>query len=161
MAQPALKDMPEELKPVATSLTGPCAKLAKLTTALSELIARETSFLKERKTRDAQSLHGEKSRLMAEYKNTMNQLQVNEHLLGQKDSAERKYIKYLTDCLREILRDHARIVLRLKSVAEGLIKSVGDEVAKQNRPILAYGKTAAYHVPRAARPMSISLNQVI
>ena len=153
--------LPEELKPVASRLTGPGAKLAKLTTSLSELIKRETSFLKERKPREAQRLHGEKSRLMAEYKNTMNQLQVNEHLLGAKDSAERKYIKFLTDHLREILRDHARIVLRLKSVAEGLIKSVGDEVAKQNRPVLSYGKTAAYQVSRAARPMSLSLNQVI
>lgn len=152
---------PKELESFAERLTGPGAKLVKLTKSLCDLIARETALLKARRTRDAQELHGTKSRLMAEYKNTMSQLQVNEHLLGEKDSGERKYIKFITDKLREILRDHARVVLRLKSVAEGLIKSVGDEVAKQNQPVTAYGNNAAYQVSRAARPMSLSLNQVI
>lgn len=153
--------IPEDLQPVANSLTGASAKFVKLTTTLAELIARETSFLKERKPREAQQLHGEKSRLMAEYKETMNQLKVNEHLLGPEDSNIRRYIKAVTDHLREILRDHARIVLRLKSVAEGLIKSVGEEVAKQSRPVVGYSNRAGYQMPQAHRPMSMSLNQVI
>lgn len=152
---------PPELKPFAEKLTGPGAKLVKLTRSLCDLIAQETSLLKLRRTREAQALHGQKSKLMAEYKNTMNQLQMNEHLLGDKESGERKFLKFVTDKLREILRDHARVVLRLKSVAEGLIKSVGEEVAKQQRPVTAYGQNAAYQVSRAARPMSLSLNQVI
>lgn len=153
--------LPEDLQPFESKLTGPGAKLVKLTRSLCDLIARETALLRERQTKAAQSLHGEKSKLIAEYKNTMNQLQVNEHLLGAKDSGERKYIKFITDQLREIIRDHARLVLRLKSVAEGLIKSVGEEVAKQNRPIVGYGNNAAYQVSRSAKPMSLSLNQVI
>lgn len=154
-------ELPTDLKPYETSLTGPGAKLVKITKSLCDLIARETILLRERKTNAAQMLHGEKSKLIAEYKNTMSQLQVNEHLLGPKDSGERKYIKFITERLREIIRDHARLVLRLKSVAEGLIKSVGEEVAKQNRPVVAYGNNAGYQMPRAARPMSLSLNQVI
>lgn len=154
-------DLPPDLKPFERSLTGPGAKLVKLTKSLCDLISRETILLRERKTNAAQMLHGEKSKLIAEYKNTMNQLQVNEHLLGAKDSGERKYIKFVTEKLREIIRDHARLVLRLKSVAEGLIKSVGEEVSKQNRPVLAYGNNAGYQISRAARPMSLSLNQVI
>lgn len=152
---------PPELKPFAEKLTGPGAKLVKLTKSLCDLIAQETNLLKLRRTREAQALHGQKSKLMAEYKNTMNQLQMNEHILGDKDSGERKFLKFVTDKLREILRDHARVVLRLKSVAEGLIKSVGEEVAKQQRPVTAYGHNAAYQVSKAARPMSLSLNQVI
>lgn len=158
---PIDQDLPADLKPFAQRLTGAGAKLVKLTKSLCDLISRETSLLRERNTQDAQLLHGEKSRLMAEYKNAMSQLQVNEHLLGEKDSGERRYIKFVTDRLREILRDHARVVLRLKSVAEGLIKSVGEEVAKQNRTVVGYGNNAAYQVSRAARPMSLSLNQVI
>lgn len=152
---------PPELKPFAERITGPGAKLVKLTMSLCDLIARETNLLKLHRANDAQKLHGEKSRLMAEYKNTMSQLQVNEHLLGDKESGERKYIKFITEKLREILRDHARVVLRLKSIAEGLIKSVGEEVAKQQRPVTSYGNNAAYQVSKAARPMSLSLNQVI
>lgn len=153
--------VPEELKPVEKQLSGHSAKLVRLTSALADLIARETKFLKDRKPRDAQRLHGEKSKLMAEYKDTMNQLKVNEHLLGPEDSNIRRYIKAITDHLREVLRDHARIVLRLKSVAEGLIKSVGDEVAKQTQPVMGYSNRAGYQMPQTARPMSMSLNQVI
>lgn len=157
-ATPAI---PEDLKPYADRLTGPAARLAKLTRTLKELIARETALLKSNLPREAQKLHGEKSKLMSEYKTTMNQLQTNEHLLGPKDSGERKFIRFLTDQLREVLRDHARIVLRLKSVAEGLVKSVGEEVAKQTRPVVGYGHNAAYQIARSSRPMSLSLNEVI
>ncbi|TNE66498.1 MAG: hypothetical protein EP335_03470 [Alphaproteobacteria bacterium] len=142
-------------------LSGHADKLAKLTISLTELIARETGLLKNRRPRDAQKLHGEKSRLMAEYRESLNNVRVNSHLLGPDNSKERKYLRQLTDGLREALRDHARIVLRLKSVAEGLIKSVGEEVARQNSPVMSYGKNAAIQKYGSARPTSLSLNQVI
>lgn len=144
----------------APPIAGPGAQLVRLTIALTELIGRETGLLKDRRPREAQKLHAEKSRLMAEYRETLNRLRVNEQSLGPKDSAERKYIRKLTDAFREALRDHARVVLRLKSVSEGLIRSVGDEVSKRNRSVVGYGKNAAQPAARA-RPTSLSLNQVI
>ena len=143
------------------TLTGPSAKLAQLTIELCELIQRETKLLKDRLPREAQRLHGTKNRLMAEYRETMNHLQVNEKLLGPKNSPIRKYIRELTDTLREAIRDHARIILRLKSVAEGIVKSIGEEVIKNNRPVLSYGQNAAFRQPASARPTSLQLNQVI
>ena len=141
-------------------ITGQGAQLVRLTISLTELIARETDLLKARRPRDAQKLHAEKSRLMAEYRETLNRLRVNEQSLGPKDSPERKYIRKLTDKFREMLRDHARVVLRLKSVSEGLIRSVGEEVSKRNRSVVGYGKNAVQSAARA-RPTSLSLNQVI
>lgn len=148
-------------KPTPPSLTGPGAKLAKLTVELCELIVRETKLLKDRLPREAQQLHGTKNRLMAEYRETLQLLQVNDKLLGPKDSKARKYIRQLTDNLREALRDHARIVLRLKSVAEGIVKSIGEEVIKKDRPVVSYGQNAAFKQPAVARPTSLQLNQVI
>ncbi|UTW54187.1 hypothetical protein [Kordiimonas sp. SCSIO 12610] len=152
---------PSELHNNAPIITGPGEKLVKITLALTDLIKRETSFLKAHRNKDAQALHGEKSRLMAEYRDTLNNLQVNEHLLGSKDSRERKYIKSITEPFREALREHARIVLRMKAVTEGLIKSVGEEVSKRNPSVTGYNKTAAFAVPQNQRPTSLSLNQVI
>ena len=148
---------PKETPPI----TGHGAKLAHLTIALTELIKEETQLLAKRLTKDAQSLHGKKNRLMAEYRETLNILQVNDKLLGPKDGPARKYIRKLTDEFREILRDHARIVLRLKSVAEGIIKSVGEEVIKKDRPVVGYAKNANYQMPAYTRPTSLQLNQVI
>ncbi len=142
-------------------LTGYGAKLVQITTSLCDLIDQETVLLKKRLPREAQKLHGQKNRLMAEYQETLNQLQVNEKLLGPKGSPAREYIRKVTDKLREVLRDHARIILRLKSVAEGVIKSVGEEVVKKNQPVVGYGQNAAFKSPTMARPTSLQLNQVI
>lgn len=152
---------PTKIEVATPTLTGPSAKLAQLTIELRELIQRETTLLKDRLPREAQRLHGTKNRLMAEYRETMNHLQVNEKLLGPKNSPIRKYIRELTDTLREAIRDHARIILRLKSVAEGIVKSIGEEVIKTNRPVLSYGQNAAFRQPTSARPTSLQLNQVI
>jgi len=146
-------------KPAA--LTGHSAKLASLTISLSDLIQEETRLLGKRQTSDAQRLHGQKNRLMAEYRETLQLLQVNEKLLGPKESPVRQYIRKLTDRFREILRAHARIVLRLKSVAEGIVKSVGEEVIKKNRPIVGYSSNAAFRMPTQIPPTSLQLNQVI
>lgn len=154
---PQKVDLPD--KP--SSLTGHGAKFATITISLAELIQEETRLLKSRLTKEAQRLHGQKNRLMAEYRDTLNVLQVNDKLLGPKNSDVRKYIRAITDKFREILRDHARIVLRLKSVAEGIIKSVGEEVVKKNRPVVGYGANAAFQAPAQTRPTSLQYNQVI
>lgn len=137
------------------------ATVARLTTELTDLITRETNLLQARRPQEAKVLHGEKNRLMAEYKIAIGRLKSNEHLLGNKESAERKYLRGLTDKLREAIRDHARIVLRLKSVTEGLIRSVGEEVRKKNNPVLGYGQNASIAQGRNARPTSLSLNQTV
>ena len=152
---------PNELQATPPVITGPGEKLVKITVKLTDLIKRETSFLNAHRTKDAKALHGEKSRLMAEYRETLNNLQVNEHLLGPKDSKERQYIKSITEPFREALREHARIVLRMKAVTEGLIKSVGEEVKKKNPTVSGYSKTAAFATTQNQRPTSLSLNQVI
>jgi len=158
MPKPSKTNNTKENIPVLSSHS---AKLAQLTQQLCELIIQETSLLKKRLPREAQRLHGTKSRLMAEYRDVMNKLQVNENLLGPKDSAARKYLRKLTDALRDALRDHARILLRLKAVTEGIIKSVGDEVIKKDRPVVSYGKNASYQPVSGARPTSLQINQVI
>ncbi|WP_374764510.1 hypothetical protein [Yunchengibacter salinarum] len=145
----------------APRLTGRAAELEKLTKALRRVLERETELLKARQPRRARELHGEKSRLMAEYRDTLNNLKMNTTSLGDEDSAERRHIKALTNSLRDSLRDHARVVLRLKAVAEGLVKSVGEEVAKRDRPVMGYGKNATYRAPDTAHATSLSLNQTI
>ncbi len=142
-------------------LSGHVAKLAQITRTLTDIITKETGLLHKRKPQVAKTLHGEKNRVMAEYRATLNKVQQNQHMLGEPKSPARQFIRKLTDILREALRDNARIILRLKAVTEGLIKKVGDEVTKQNRPLVGYGRNATYKAAPMARPTSLSLNQMI
>lgn len=144
----------------AVPLTGPALNVAKLSERLTDVIREETKMLKEKRPSEAQHLHGEKNRLIIEYKDALGQLKMQNHILGGKESKERKYLRSLTDKLRDNLRDNARIVLRLKAIAEGVVKSVGEEVAKRDRPVMGYGARPA-NASLAARPTSLSLNQII
>ncbi|WP_308910052.1 hypothetical protein [Pseudokordiimonas caeni] len=150
-----------ETTPEAPIVTGHAAKLVDLTRQLGDLFRRETQFLRQQRPEVAQSLHGEKARLISEYRDTLGKLQTNQHLLGAPDSPQRQYIRSITDGFRETLKEHARIVLRLKAVTEGIVRSVGEDIARQNRPVAGYGRNAAARPASVARPTSIAINQTI
>ena len=142
-------------------LSGDAARLARLTIEITELLAQETDYLQAHRTKQAKELHGRKNRLMAEYKGVVSHLKVNDLTLGPQDSPQRVYIRKLTDGMRDTLKLHARLVLRLKAVSEGLIKSIGEEVAKKNRPVSNYGSSARITAPKTVAPTSLALNQLI
>ncbi len=142
-------------------LTGPGAKLIRITTELKDIVRHETELLERKRPQEIKSLQGQKIRLMSQYKDAMNNARVNENLLGPEDSDIRIRIKEVTESLREELKKNARIVIRLKTITEGLLKSVGDEVNKNNRPAMGYGKGAEMTTPHMIKPTSLSVNQII
>ncbi len=142
-------------------MPGAGSKLIELSKQLSRLLRKENKLLERKQTKEAQKNSGEKVRLTAEYRKAMNYLQVNENLLGSKDSANRVLIKEATDGLREALAEHARVVLRMKAVAEGLVNKISEEVDKKNRRVPTYAPSAAIIQSRQTRPTSIALNEVV
>jgi len=142
-------------------LFGLAAKLATIMHDLTAIIAQETGLLKSQKPREAQSLHGTKNRLIVEYKDIIGRLKVNQDSLGDKGSKARTFLRELGEKLKDTLKDHARVVIRMKSMSEGLIKSIGEEVAKKTGPVLGYGKTARMAAPPATMPPSLALNELI
>ncbi len=145
----------------APQLFGLAAKLAKAMTNLTAVIAQETALLQSRQPREAQALHGSKARMIFEYKDIITKLKTNQDSLGEKGSNVRMFLRGLGEKLKATLKDHARVVIRLKSLSEGLIKSVGEEVAKKSRPTVNYGKSARMVAPSAGLPPSLALNELI
>lgn len=142
-------------------LYGLASRLAKLMTDLTAIIAQETALLQNKQAKDAQALHGTKNRMIIEYKQTIDRLKMNQQSLGEQESDVRRYLRGLGDQLKAALKDHARIVIRLKNLTEGIIKSVGEEVAKRERPVVNYGQSANLAPSRSAKPMSLALNELI
>lgn len=142
-------------------LTGPGAKLIRITTELKDIVRHETELLENKRPQEIKSLQGQKIRLMSQYKDVMNNARVNENLLGPEDSDIRIRIKEATEGLREELKRNARIVIRLKTITEGLLKSVSQEVGKRNRPAIGYGKGAQMITPQTTTPTSLSFNRMI
>ena len=142
-------------------LTGPGAKLIRITTELKDIVRHETELLERKRPQEIKTLQGQKIRLMSQYRDAMNNARVNENLLGPEDSDIRVRIKEVTEGLREELKYNARIVIRLKTITEGLLKSVGEEVTKHNRPALGYSKGAQMTTPQSVRPTSLSFNKIV
>jgi len=146
---------------VKTPMPGAGTKLIDLSHQIARLLEKENTLLEANKANQTQQFQGEKVRLMAEYRQTMNHLQVNEHLLGPKNSSARAEIRKATDFLQSELAKHARIVLRLKAVTEGLVNKISEEVNKNNKQVPAYTPSAAIRNNKMQKPTSIAVNQVI
>lgn len=152
---------PKPEDPNIPFLAGAALQVARLTEKLTRLIMEETKLLHLRKPQEAQKLHSEKNQAIAEYKQALSKLYNTRQILGPEDSPERQYIRRLTDSLKSALRDHARIVLRLKSITEGLVRSVTDEVNKTQRSASGYSRNANHAFYSQRTPTSLALNQVI
>lgn len=141
-AEPAVAAAPAKPSP-PPGLPGPVQAFVRVTEQLTDLILRETRLLETRRPTEAQQLHGEKARLTAEYRKLLGILRVNEQaLLGDKTSAARRYLKQVTEIFREVLATHARLVIRLRNVCEGIVTAIGEEVSKQQPRVSHYGRDA-------------------
>lgn len=141
--------------------TGPLAAIISLTRQLTQIITEENRLLETRRPRDAAQLHEEKGRLNEAYNREIRTLQQNGGIANITDAPMLRQLKQETRTFREALDKHKRILVRLRTVTESMVKAIGDEVARQNNPVQNYGMNAALTRNTSARPTSLALNQII
>ncbi len=140
----------------------PLVALMGLTKRLVEVIVAENAVLNNRKrASDAKHLIEEKSRLASAYAREMDVMRKNGGARAFGTADQLRELKRETAAFHQILDDHKQIVERARTLTEGMLKAVGDEVAKRNQPAQGYNKTAAPAKPRIATPTSLTLNEVI
>ncbi|WP_281301188.1 MULTISPECIES: hypothetical protein [unclassified Iodidimonas] len=128
---------------------------------LTALLARENALLETRRPRETKALAGEKLRLTEAYKQALEDLRSKEsQYLGPKDSSIRKKVKATTELFRAELARHAKLIIRLKTVSEGIVKSISDEAMKQKNPVRNYGQNGRMNTPYGAGA-SLSLDRQI
>jgi hypothetical protein len=64
----------------------------------------------------------------------------------------------ITAKFREVLQLHARMVLRVKSASEGLIRAIATEVERANAPARTYGPKPGY---KPASPGAMVFNRIV
>lgn len=143
------------------ALPGPVQRFLSLTRQLNDVLARENRLLEERRMLETKALAGEKSRLTAEYREALGVLKVREaELLGDPQSAIRQRIRNETEVMRQELARHAKLVIRLKSITEGVVRAIGREVEKNSNPLQGYGMSGR-SMTKQSRPTSLSLDEQI
>ena len=137
------------------------ARVVEATQKLIDLFHIENALLNERKIADTKELQNQKAKLSAHYQAELLALQQNPSCLGPKNSPMRKKLQKVTDTFQEEVKNHGRILLRLKTVSEGLVQSISNEASKKSGAVPLYDTNATMHINSANLPVNIALNQII
>lgn len=140
---------------------GPAGKLLALTENLTKIIQEENKMLEARRVRDIKSVQKEKSQLSQAYQKEMQRIRLDDKILGPKGSPIRSKIKDATQAFQDELIKHGKLLLRFKTITEGMVKAISTEVAKQKPIAQQYNALAGIAHSPSHRPQSIALNQVI
>ena len=144
-----------------TETSGLLSSLVALTERLTALITRENTLLRQREPRQLNKFHDEKIRLTDLYTREMAALRRNDGVLDGARPEDIASLKQVTASFRKALAEHNSIVGALKSVTEGMIQAIADEVTKRNNPVQGYGTDAILQARVHGAPTSIALDQVI
>lgn len=131
-----------------------------ITRDLTRLIEQESDLLKRKRPSGLSAFEAEKRRLSTAYTKAVGALRINKDALGALTDDDKAELKGAIETFEAALKAHGRLVLRLKTVSEGIVRAVGREVEKRNRPVSSYQGNAQMRPPApAAAPTSISLDQ--
>lgn len=114
-------------------------QLILLSDRLMDLIARETSLTAEGRWDEARPIVEEKGKLAAAYQLEMRRIGQDRSLIADAPAPLRDALKARTAALRAALDDQQRILDRARSLAEGLIRSIAEEVRAQTAQPVGYG----------------------
>ncbi len=140
---------------------GPMGRMILHTEELTRIIREEIDILEARRPSEIAPLQAEKARLSTIYEEEFAVLKKNQNLLGDKDSPLRIRLRETTEIFNNELVRLGRILLRMKSVTEGMIHAVGEEVARKRQTVRIYSPDAEVTVSESTKPVPIALNEVI
>ncbi len=141
--------------------SSPLASLISVTQQLTSVILEENRFLETRRPGEAAALAEEKGRLNAAYESEIMAIKKRGGLESLPDAPLLRQLKQETRTFHVALDKHKRILVRLRTVTESMVKAIGDEVSKRANPVQNYGGNAALAPSPHKAPTSLSLNQII
>ena len=140
------------------------ADIINVTEGLGAIMAAEYEMLATKRTAEIAAHQEKKARFAQAYQNQIEALRSNPSWLRAIQAADVDRLKAATRRFHEILERHRRAVLAAKTVTERLLKAVGDEIGKRQRPVTGYDETASvkrHSGPHAAPAISVALNQMV
>ena len=133
---------------------------------LSQILEFENELLALKSPQSLTENQAEKSRLVAIYNQQMVLLKMDPSHYGKYPKQDINELKEVSQVFYETLDEHFRKLSTVKTVTEGIVKAVADEVAKKNAPPKTYNSAAAFQTTPTTRNNralggSISFNEVV
>jgi hypothetical protein len=129
-----------------------------LTTRLTELIKSETALFLDRRPQDAIQLQDEKSKLANIYRTEVARAGKEPSRFSGATTAIKLALRQATETFHKALAENGHAVGAAKSVAEGVVKAIADEAAKQRTSGGGYGPGAAQSAASTSG-ITIAVNQ--
>jgi hypothetical protein len=131
-------------------------QLILLTERLTELIALEAQAFEQRRPQDAARHLDETSRLANLYRHESGRVRADPTLVGAAPLAQRMKLIRATEAFDAVLARQGRALEAAKTVTEGLVRAIAEEVATQRGEAAGYGPGATN---RTADARAITLNK--
>lgn len=134
-----------------------------LTDDLSELLETETALIEAHQSSRLRETEEKKARLSGLYAREMRAISARPELLQGISATQKQGLHSAASTFDTILHKHARALSRSRAVTEGLVRAIGDEVARLRQPVTSYArpgrqpKTPMNHTA----PAALSLDQSI
>lgn len=144
----------------------PPKSLSGMISRLGDILEQENDLLEAGNASGFKATLNEKTRLIATYNQQMTLIKRNPAAYKLFPKAEIEELKAISQSFYGILDRHFRKLSTARTVTEGLVKAVADEVAKKKAPPSGYTAKASIANPLSSRNMravngAIAINQVI
>lgn len=139
----------------------PVVSLASIMRRLSEVIHAENDLIHDRRPGEIKHLQEEKGRLSAAYAKEMEFVRKNGGVSAFASADQLRELKRQTKAFNDLVENHRKLVERSRAITEGMLRAIGQEVARRNESANGYGNNALPPRPRTAAPATLTLNQVI
>jgi len=131
-------------------------QLIMLTERLTELVALEAHAFESRRPQDAAVHVEETSRLANLYRHESARVRANPDLVKAADLRQRTRLIRATEAFDAVLARQGRALEAAKTVTEGLVRAIAEEVANQRQKGVSYGANATASTANAT---AITLNK--
>jgi hypothetical protein len=127
---------------------------------LTRHLEAENHILKKRDAAALQPMAEDKARLTADYLKIMDVIRRNPSLMQGLPQETKERVRHAGNAFNAIMDEHRRRVTALKTVGEGVIRSISEHVSAKNRP-LSYGQGTGAARHRSSSPTSIAIDRNI
>lgn len=141
----------------ATDANDRVEQLIVLTERLTELIAQEAQAFEQRRPQDAALNIEETSKLANIYRHESARVRASPALVASAPLSQRTRLVRATEAFDAVLARQGRALEAAKTVTEGLVRAIAEEVASKRTTGAGYGVGGAASPPPSAT--SITLNK--
>jgi hypothetical protein len=130
-----------------------------LTERLSALLTLEAQAFESHRPQDAAQHAEETQRLANIYRHESARVRADPRLVMGTEPARRQVLIRATEAFDAVLARHGRAIAAAKTVTEGLVRAIAEEVASQREQTAGYGPGAAPPASSANAATAITLNR--